>query len=257
MTRGMAAALALTVKNLCFPLFCKRCGQRLLTDDNGYFCPDCWELSPRVRRPFCTICGKPHQGAVGFGALRNFPCAKCREKPAPPYRRIYGAAYYADAIEEAIKLFKFRDKPRLARPLGALMRAFAAQELECEIYDILVPVPLHRVRLRDRGYNQSLLLAEEIAEAFPNGRIEQPLKRIRPTRVQSRLETEEARRENVKGAFAIEESAALAEKTVLLVDDVITTAGTVSECAEALVGAGAAGVDAFAAALAVYRPPQP
>jgi ComF family protein len=252
---GTWADWSLTLKNLFLPTFCKACGVRLLTEENGFFCPTCWELSPRIRRPFCTTCGRPHKGAVGFGTQSNFPCADCREtRRERPFRRIYGAAYYADAVEKAVKLLKFHDKPRLALSLGALMAEFAEQELECEQYDFLVPVPLHRIRERERGFNQARLLAEELLPQFPRARLDESLRRIRPTRVQSRLTTESERRRNIAGAFAVVGSESLTGKTVLLIDDVVTSAGTASECAEALRKAGAVAVDVFAAALAVAPP---
>lgn len=248
---AMLTDWTLTVKNLFLPIFCKICGCRLLTEENGYFCPTCWELSPRVERPFCTLCGRPHAGVIGFGSLSNFPCADCRERASRgglPFRRMYGAALYDGAVKEAIKLFKFYGKRGLARPLGALMAEFAEREIECDAYDFIVPVPLHKVRERDRGFNQSRLLSQEILSVFPNARIDESLRRLRPTCVQSRLKTASERRANVVGAFAVEGDR-LAGSRVLLVDDVVTTSGTVSECAAALRRANAGAVDIFAAAL--------
>ncbi|HOE66574.1 MAG TPA: ComF family protein [Candidatus Hydrogenedentes bacterium] len=243
----------LTLKNLILPIFCKRCGIRLLTEENGFFCPVCWERSPRVERPFCTLCGRPHEGAVGFGTLHNFPCADCREVSARarPYGRIYGAAVYAGAVEDAIKLFKFGGRQRLARPLAAMMGEFVAREVETEQYDYLVPVPLHRVRERDRGFNQARLLMHELLPFFPNAKPDESLRRLRPTRVQSRLTNASERRANVVGAFGVQDGVHLRGKTALLIDDVVTTSGTVSECAKVLRKAGVSRVDVLAAALAV------
>lgn len=243
------AEWALAVKNLALPIFCKQCDRRLLTEENGFFCPECWERSPRIERPFCIICGRPHPAAVGFGTPVNFPCAQCRDRVHRPYRRIYGAASYEGVIAEAVKLLKFHDKPRLARPLGVLMAQFAVRELDCDTYDALVPVPLHRVRERERGFNQSCLLACELVDCFPNAPINKSLARIRPTRVQSRLKTESERRSNIAGAFAVHGDE-LRDKNVLLIDDVVTTGGTAEECAKALKRAKAAKVDIFAVALA-------
>ncbi len=244
---------ALALKNLLFPQFCQQCGVRLLTEENGYFCPGCWESSPRVERPFCTCCGRPHEGMVGLGARANFPCADCRKRPPKHLGRIYGAAVYDGAIGAAVRLLKFRGRQRLAGPLGELMADFARCELDVEAYDLLVPVPLHKVRARARGFNQSTLLAQEIIACFPNARVSESLLRIRPTRTQSKLHGEKEREANVRGAFA-----AVGEefggKRVLLLDDVVTTAVTVSECAAALRPPGAADVDVFAAALAVVSP---
>ena len=243
---------SLTLKNLFFPIFCQQCGLRLLTDENGYFCPTCWEGSPRIERPFCPICGKPHRAGVGLGTRSNFRCGPCSTAAKPkPYDRVLGAARYGAAVRMAIKLFKFHDKPRLCRPLGELMREQAELELECGRYDCLVPVPLHRVRRRERGFNQSELLAREILPAFPNAALDRSLARLRPTYVQSRLQTEKERRDSVRGAFGLIDGAMLKGKAVLLIDDVVTTGATIQECATVLKKSGASIVDVLAAALAV------
>jgi ComF family protein len=242
---------ALALKNLLLPIFCKQCGIPLPTEENGFFCPQCWESSPRVRRPFCTRCGRPHPPLVGFGTESNFPCASCRATPNPEIRRVYGAAYYDGAIEMAVKLLKFNDRPRLAGPLGELMSDFAREEMDTASYDLLLPVPLHQVRERARGFNQSALLAHAIVSAFPNAHVGDALRRIRPTRAQSRLQGED-RVLNVRGAFAVVGDACVG-KSVLLIDDVVTTTGTVTECARVLRRAGADSVDVIAAALAVPR----
>ncbi len=118
-------------------------------------------------------------------------------------------------------------------------------------YDWLVPVPLHPVRQRARGFNQSALLAEYVLPTFPHARLNENLRRIRPTRTQSRL-TPEQRRNNVRGAFAVSDDS-LSGSRVLLIDDVVTTAGTVIECARVLRLAGVARVDVFSAAISAPR----
>ena len=248
----MLSDWVLTLKNLLLPIFCQECGARLLTEENGYFCPTCWELASRIERPFCTLCGRPHTGAVGLGTRSNFPCGRCiGAKRKPPYDRAFGAARYDGVMEDAVKLLKFEGKRRLAPPLGEMMREFAEEELECGAYDFLIPVPLHRIRQRARGFNQSLLLAEAVLPAFPNARIDESLQRIRPTRTQSLIEKESVRKANIKDAFSIEGGAHLKGRTVLLIDDVVTTGGTVGECARVLRKAGASVIHVFAATLAV------
>lgn len=243
---------SLTLKNLILPVFCKQCGVRLLTEENGYFCPTCWESSPRIERPFCPQCGRPHTAGAGLGTRGNFLCGPCSagfEKP--PYRRLLAAAHYDGAVAEAIKLLKFHDKPRLATALGGLMAEQAANELDCHDYDLLLPVPLHRVRRRARGFNQAELLARHLLPFFPNARLDTSLRRVRPTRVQSRLRTERERRANVKGAFALDPPTHVTGKRVLLIDDVVTTGGTVYECAKVLLNARVAYVDVMVSALAL------
>lgn len=242
-------AWKMAFKNLFFPIFCLACRERLLTEENGFFCPTCWELAPRIEPPLCIHCGRPHESMTGLGSRRNFPCADCREKPLKAVHRIHGAALYEGAVADGIKLLKFHDKPRLARPLGALLHEHAVQFMDTGAYDLLAPVPLHRVRFRERGYNQSALLAEEVAPAFPQATLWHGLQRIRPTRTQSKL-AGKRRRENVRGAFAVMGEEATG-KRILLIDDVVTSGGTVEECAKALLRAGASQVDVLAVALAV------
>ncbi|MCL4691476.1 MAG: ComF family protein [Candidatus Hydrogenedentes bacterium] len=246
----------LTLKNLLLPQFCRQCGERILTEENGYFCPTCWEMSPRIERPFCPICGRPHPAGIGLGTRSNFLCGPCSaSNEQRPYRRILGAAQYEGAIEEAVKLLKFNGRVRLAQPLGELAAEAAREELDCETYGFVIPVPLHRVRHRERGFNQSKLLAQEVLAVLPNAQLDESLKRIRPTKVQSRLHGEAERRENVRGAFAVVEGGHVAGATVLLVDDVVTTGGTIAECALALRSAGVAVVDVLAVALALPHNP--
>jgi len=240
----------LALKNLLLPTFCKQCGIRLLTEENGSFCPTCWEMSPRIERPYCPVCGRPHAPGVGYGARDNTLCGPCSaEKVERPYRFIFGAAVYDGAVGEAIRLFKFYGKRRLVGPLSELIESAVETELDCEYYNFLIPVPLYKVRLRERGYNQSALLANAVLHAFPNACVDESLKRVRPTKVQSLLTDPSERRENVRGAFSVEEPSRLAGAKVLLVDDVVTTGGTVWECAETLRNAEVMSVDVLAVAL--------
>jgi ComF family protein len=248
---GPSGGWWLAVKNLVVPIFCRACRVRLLTEENGFFCPNCWEESPRIARPFCSSCGRPHSGVTGFGTQSNFPCADCREHPPKGIRRIWGAARYDGAVAEAIQLLKFHGRRRLAQPLGQLMVSFAEQELTGEHFDVLTPVPLHRVRRRARGFNQSELLCAIVSAAMGTS-MDCSLYRIRPTRAQSLLEDAE-RLTNLRGAFGVRAGHTFTQKRVLLVDDVITTGSTVVECAAALRRAGACDVAVFAAALAVKR----
>lgn len=243
----------LALKNLFFPIFCKHCGLRLLTEENGFFCPGCWHDSPRIEQPFCVHCGRPLDQVLTWGVWRPSLCPDCTGQKLPRVDRVWGATVYDGAVAEAIKLLKFSGKQRLSGPLGLLMEEFARREMDPAAYDLIVPVPLHRVRLRERGFNQSLLLARAIQPAFAGVPIDESLQRIRPTRTQSALHRDE-RLHSLRGAFAVT-GEACRDKRVLLIDDVVTTGGTICECARALKRAGAVSVEVFAAALAVRQHP--
>lgn len=244
---------SLTLKNVFLPIFCRECGCALLTEENGFFCPACWTRPERIERPFCSLCGRPHRERIGFATAGDFPCADCRGKRPAPYRRVWAACDYSGAIAEAVKLLKFQGKPRLAAPLAEEISRYAEREMDVEAYDAIVPVPLHRVRQRSRGFNQAELIAAQVAPVFMQARLDTSLRRIRPTRTQSRITNPAERRENVRGAFAVEMDRSFKGERVLLLDDVVTTGGTVAECARALLRAGAKTVDVIAAAMPAGR----
>lgn len=242
----------LTLKNLVFPLFCKQCGIRLLTEENGFFCPTCWELPTRIEAPFCSHCGRPHPKMAGFGPVTNFPCAACNDlKHETPYDRVYGATVYEGATAEAVKILKFYERRWIVDSMMDELDPFIDLTMDTDAYTLITPVPLHHIRLRDRGFNQALLLTERVAHHFPNAKLFQGLHRIRPTRVQSRLSDPTERQSNVRGAFAVDQAIDLTGHRILLIDDVVTTGGTVAECAQALKRAGATRVDVLAFALTV------
>jgi ComF family protein len=229
---------------LVMPQYCRECGQRLMTDENPFFCPACWSRPQRIRPPYCTVCGKPHGTMVGYGMPTNFPCAECRAKRRHEVRRVYAAAAYEGAVAATVKILKHERKIHAAPLLAQLVQEFVAREMiDRPPYDVLVPVPIHYVRQRERGFNHSTVLAHLIQPCFaPAAVSEECLARVRPTRPQQSLPAAE-RPANVRGAFQVPAGVDIHGKQVLLVDDVVTTGSTVSECAKALRRAGAAAVD--------------
>lgn len=151
---------------------------------------------------------------------------------------------YEGDILTAVHRFKYGGKIILARPLGQLL-AEAAVGLDVRP-DIIVPVPLHKRRLRTRGFNQSLLLANEVSRRVDAGLDYLNLRRVIPTKPQISLKAK-ARERNVAGAFRVEDPVMFKGKKVLLIDDVFTTGATIKACAKALKKAGA---EVFALTLA-------
>ena len=200
--REFADQASLAAKNLLLPAFCRMCDARILTEANLYYCPTCWSEIRLIERPFCSVCGRPHDKAAGFAERENFPCAECSEIKRKPYGRMYAATVYDDVAQDAIALFKYGSRQLLAGPLAALMAEFAEREIDLTRYDAVVPVPLHRVRRRERGFNQAEELARDLSERFPFLRVHNALIRIRETPQQTRLQYDERRR-NIKGAFAV------------------------------------------------------
>lgn len=154
---------------------------------------------------------------------------------------VVSAAPFAPPLREAIHSFKYEGTPQLADVFGRLMRD-AWQPADLTV-DAFVPVPLHKRRFGERGYNQSELLAQQVSRGL-NARLEpHALRRIRYTSQQAHL-TKEQRRENVSGAFAAD-AAHVQGKRLCVVDDVFTTGATLRECATALIECGASNVYAL------------
>jgi ComF family protein len=199
--------------------------------------------------PLCTVCGLPFRGP-GDDHL----CSRCLSAQ-PHFVRARACTTY-DRLEQReapvtrlLHRFKYTPDVTLAPTLGSLLA-------DCRLlpgpYDVVIPVPLHSDRLRWRGFNQALLLAQPLARRR-NLRIEPfALTRTRPTRPQVGLNDRE-RHKNIAGAFAVHDPGAVRGLSVLLVDDVYTTGATVNECARALRAAGVRKVEVLVLARAIVQ----
>jgi ComF family protein len=177
-------------------------------------------------------------------------CENCIRSPQR-YRKVRSAGIYEGSLKIMIHRLKFGGKVQLARPLGQiLIQTFFAYWDAADI-DLVVPVPLHKTRFRKRGFNQAYLLIRNWA-GLPTGvRIaQQALVRHRPTRPQSGL-GKTGRMENIKNAFILSGDTTVADRRVLLVDDVFTTGATAVECTGVLLGGGARHVDVLTLARSV------
>ena len=158
----------------------------------------------------------------------------------PPYDGAFALGHYAGTLRHAIHLLKYDQKPALAEPLGHLLATFLQEDktLQSFSFDAVVPVPLHSFRRRARGFNQAERLAQVIAKECAIPLDAKNLLRIRATRAQASLGGV-SRRGNLEGAFALRNPHAFAGKSLLLLDDVLTTMSTVSACARILKNGGA------------------
>lgn len=224
----MPATLAL---NLFFPPRCSACGAA--TERAHTLCPACFATLHIVTQPACAICGFPFEYEVGAGAL----CGACLEK-TPPYDKGWAVLRYDEAAKSLVSRLKYADKTHLAPYLGRLMAAQGREVLKDA--ELLVPVPLHWRRMLTRRYNQSLLLAREASKISGIPLLPDALKRLRHTPPQASLNRKE-RLDNVRGAFMATDKGktAIAGKTVVLIDDVMTTGATIYACCKTIKRAGA------------------
>lgn len=227
-----------TLAGLIFPPVCRLC--RI----PGTFplCPGCLSRVRLIVPPLCLKCGRPLNGSTGS----VLTCSLCRRRPLG-FATVRAAGVYEGTLREAIHELKFRGCRAMAQPIGGLM-ASAWQEFGVPV-DAVVPVPLHGARLRARGFNQSGLLAQVVGGELGIPGVD-ALVRLRSTQPQSTLLFHERRR-NVRETFAARER--IGGKRILLVDDVLSTGFTASECAARLYGAGAAEVHVLVAALALLE----
>ena len=231
------------------PPLCLGCNE--IVDSPGALCAACWQGFSFIAPPHCARCAAPFVEDRGEGTL----CGACLARP-PRFRRARAALVYDTRSRRLVLPFKHGDRTDIARACGRWM-ARAGAELLAEA-DLVAPVPLHWRRLLTRRYNQAQLLARIVvreAAAGPRTRLAPDLlRRRRWTGSQSGLRAQE-RRGNVRQAFDIHPrwAAKLAGKTVLLVDDVLTTGATVEACARILQRGGARHVDVLTLAR-VVRP---
>jgi ComF family protein len=200
-------------------------------------CSSCLSRIRFFSSPRCPRCGIGYPSPSDHDHL----CSGCLSAD-PPFRKARSLCPYEGAIVEIISRFKFGGVARLAKPLGILLAEYQDPEFPFSQVDLLIPVPLHTQRLRERGFNQSLLLARQISQRRSIPLNFTALRRSRQTQPQTQLSGPE-RQKNVRGAFEVRNAQAVAGKRILLIDDVFTTGATVEECAKALLNAGAKGVD--------------
>lgn len=172
---------------------------------------------------------------------QGFLCGDCRTV-LPHFDRVFSAAIYDGVMKEAIHQFKFSRKFGLGAPLAHLLLTQLQGKIEYSKYHAILPVPLHRSRSRQRGYNQAEILAKVVAKTHHLTLMTRNLIRVRRTAAQWQFSNKRERLENVKNAFQLRFPEQIRDKHLLLIDDIFTTGSTVNECAKTLKHAGAASV---------------
>lgn len=228
--------------SLLYPATCVVCSANV--ERAEYLCGDCQQRAPRIAAPLCAKCSEPFPGAI----TQTFSCANCEHRVL--HFDCAVAAYRSRGlVRRLVHQFKYARQRHLRHPVASWLReTLNDSRLRDRHFDLIVPVPLHPARQRERGFNQAELLADLLA-AWTNLPTRNALERIRYTTTQTAYDRA-ARMENLHGAFRLRKKRDVRGLHVLLIDDVLTTGSTLSECARVLRKAGAVSVHAATAARA-------
>ena len=231
--------------DVLFPPRCHSCRKVAEKLTNDLFCPACEEKIRYIHTPLCPACGVPYDNSEGSDHI----CGDCLTAPKP-FAVARSVAVFDGILLEAIHAFKYRNKTGMGVGLGRMMTCDSYPGMDMQGYTIIMPVPLHIRRLRERGFNQSLLLAKVLSARYAIPLDFVTLRRERDTPPQTTMGRKE-RQANIKGAFAVADKERVREQHVLLIDDVYTTGSTLAECARVLLNSGAAQVGVLTLARAV------
>ena len=230
-------ALGRSLRELCFPAVCLLCQTGLPAFSAVHLCPACRAGIRVIEPPLCQCCGVEFSGAGD-----SHYCGPCLASP-PHFSRARAIFRYDDGSAKLVHAFKYGGKT-----VGRATFCALAQEVvplaDLSPPELIIPVPLHAKRLKERGFNQALVLARIL---FPKERqriAPRLLVRTRWTEPQTALSGRE-RRQNLGGAFAIRQPERIYGRQILLVDDVFTTGTTLNECAKVLKAHGAVRVEAL------------
>jgi competence protein ComFC len=222
--------------SLFYPPFCAVCTGAI--EPGETLCTSCVGNAPRIRSPFCAKCSQPFAGDI----TGLFTCANCADRKLH-FAAAVSAYRSRGVVREVIHSFKYNRQIHLRHLLGRwLAESLDDPRLAGRRFNLIVPVPLHAARRRERGFNQAELLGIAL-HRISRLPMKNVLQRTRYTTTQTQFDRQE-RMENLRGAFRLRQRDNVQDLRVLLVDDVLTTGSTLSECASVLRKAGALSVHA-------------
>ncbi len=227
-------AIACYTRDFLVPPSCLHCDAAIV--EQGALCAKCWQSIRFITRPYCEVLGTPFAFDLGDNVVSADAIAQ-----QPPFQKARSAVLYDDLPRKLISRLKYEDRPDLSSVLARWMQP-AMVEL-CHDNPLIIPIPLHQLRLIQRRFNQSALIACALAKFSGLDFHPIAITRIKNTRPQVGL-TRKGRAENVRGAFRVSPhgAMAMAKRPVILVDDVVTTGATVAAASRACLRAGASAV---------------
>ena len=232
--------------DLLFPPLCHVCKAFIPNAGELLICAGCLKKIDFLTSPLCYVCGTPFVTEGG----KDHVCGACLLHP--PVHRSRSATLFTGPVQELIHGLKYGYRVHLCQPLGLLAATGLGSFRADAAPDLIVPVPLHSKRLRQRGFNQSQLLGKVLEKKWGIRQEIGNLRRVRWTEPQTGLHADD-RATNVAGAFAVGNPRRLEGKRVLLVDDVLTTGSTLRACAQALHEIGAAAIFAVTVSRGVQQ----
>lgn len=215
--------------NYIFPFRCSSCSN--LTDSSDGICASCWPKFNFITKPYCAICCEKFQVNLGEELI----CGRCiSHKPKVDMMR--SLLEFSSETKKIIHKFKYNDKTSLGRFFAKLLHNRFKQELKDA--DLIIPVPMHKLKRIFRNYNPPQILANELAKQMDKKMLPELLIKKKMTKSQVGL-TRMQRAKNLSGSFEVNKKFDITGKVILLVDDVLTTGATSNECSKILKKAGA------------------
>ncbi len=225
--------------SLLFPKICETCSGVLPARSEACVCSRCRSRMDKIRGPFCTGCGRTSAG-------QSLRCGQCGSG-IPDLDGIYATFYYEGVTRELLQAYKFKDRKQLKTVFVTAMKDFLSLHLDASDFDGVVSVPMDAPKIRRRGFNQAQVFSSAVARHTGKPDLSSSFARRISRRPQSLLNKTE-RAKNIAGSFFVKKPGMFAGKRMLLVDDILTTGFTASECARTLKADGASSVTLLASA---------
>jgi competence protein ComFC len=217
--------------NLLYPLKCRICKRKLHPENTWHMCKDCLHKIYLNLPPYCRVCGRN----INLTVPEKQICKQCLNNDIH-FDRAWAVCKYKDPIKKCIHLFKYNRNISLVNLLSELAGNYIERFININKIDSVLAVPIHKSKLRQKGFNHSQLIVESIAKRFNKPVSSNNLIKSKATTEQVNL-NKQKRLSNLKNSFKVKNLSLLKNKTVLLIDDVYTTGSTINECAKTLKGA--------------------